>query len=51
VDPRGGSGLQGLRDRIAAVDGTLEISSPPRRGTVVRAVLPVAETAPHVTAA
>jgi len=51
VDPRGGSGLQGLRDRIAAVDGTLEISSPPRRGTVVRAVLPVTETAPHVTAA
>jgi PAS domain S-box-containing protein len=41
VDLRTGSGLQGLRDRVAAIDGTLEISSPPRRGTVVRARLPV----------
>jgi PAS domain S-box-containing protein len=51
VEPGGGSGLQGLRDRIAAVDGTLEISSPPRRGTVVRALLPVAGTTPQVPAA
>jgi PAS domain S-box-containing protein len=41
VDPRKGSGLEGLRDRIAAVDGTFEISSPPRAGTVLRAHLPV----------
>jgi PAS domain S-box-containing protein len=51
VNPYGGSGLQGLRDRIAALDGTLEISSPPRRGTVLRALLPVAEATPRVTAA
>ena len=48
VNPAGGgSGLQGLRDRIAAIDGILEISSPPRQGTVVRARLPAAEAA-HV---
>jgi PAS domain S-box-containing protein len=41
ADPSAGSGLQGLRDRIAAVDGTLEVSSPPCKGTVVRAHLPV----------
>jgi signal transduction histidine kinase len=41
ADPSAGSGLQGLRDRIAAVDGTLEVSSRPRKGTVVRAHLPV----------
>jgi PAS domain S-box-containing protein len=35
-----GSGLEGLRDRIAAIGGRLEISSPPRRGTVLRAHLP-----------
>jgi signal transduction histidine kinase len=36
-----GSGLLGLRDRIAAVNGTLEIESPPAAGTVLRARLPV----------
>ena len=41
VDPDGGSGLQGLRDRVAAIDGTLEIHSPPGHGTVLRARLPV----------
>jgi PAS domain S-box-containing protein len=51
VNPDGGSGLQGLRDRISALDGTLEIDSPPRAGTVVRALLPVGGRARHVTAA
>ena len=37
----GGSGLQGLRDRVAVVSGTLDIKSPPGGGTVVRARLPV----------
>jgi signal transduction histidine kinase len=41
VDPGAGSGLEGLRDRIAAVDGTLEITSPPGGGTILRAQLPV----------
>jgi PAS domain S-box-containing protein len=35
-----GSGLQGLRDRVAAVNGALEIVSPPGEGTVLRARLP-----------
>ena len=43
VDPSAGSGLEGLRDRIAAVDGTLEIRSRPQQGTVLRARLPVAD--------
>ncbi|HZO96341.1 MAG TPA: histidine kinase [Gaiellaceae bacterium] len=41
ADPRGGSGLWGLRDRVEALDGTLEVASSPGRGTVVRAELPV----------
>src|SRR5918992_3544622 len=41
ADPATGSGLEGLRDRIAAVDGTLAITSPPRAGTVLRAQLPI----------
>src|SRR5918992_465149 len=41
VDMSVGSGLEGLRDRIAAVDGTLEITSPARKGTILRAHLPV----------
>ena len=36
-----GSGLQGVRDRIAAVNGTLDIESRPAAGTIVRARLPV----------
>jgi signal transduction histidine kinase len=42
ADPTGGSGLRGLSDRVAALDGSLEVESPPGRGTVVRAVIPVA---------
>ncbi len=38
---RPGSGLQGLRDRIAAVNGTLTIDSRPGAGTVLRARLPI----------
>jgi glucose-6-phosphate-specific signal transduction histidine kinase len=41
VDPTAGSGLEGLRDCIAAVDGTLEITSSRREGTILRAHLPV----------
>ena len=37
----GGSGLRGLQDRIETLDGELLVDSPPGRGTVVRAVLPV----------
>jgi signal transduction histidine kinase len=35
-----GTGLMGLRHRVAALDGTLTVSSPPKGGTSVRAELP-----------
>ena len=35
-----GSGLRGLSDRVAALSGTLEVTSPPGRGTRLRADLP-----------
>jgi signal transduction histidine kinase len=37
----GGSGLRGLSDRVAALDGRLELRSPPGGGTTVRAEFPV----------
>ena len=37
----GGSGLRGLADRLAALDGRLVIDSPRGGGTVVRAMIPV----------
>jgi PAS domain S-box-containing protein len=40
ADMSSGTGLQGLRDRIAAVNGTLDIDSRPGTGTVLRARLP-----------
>jgi signal transduction histidine kinase len=36
-----GSGLAGLADRVGALDGVLEVTSPPGEGTVLRAVLPL----------
>jgi PAS domain S-box-containing protein len=38
---RPGSGLQGLSDRIEAVNGTLTIDSPAGAGTILRARLPI----------
>jgi signal transduction histidine kinase len=40
ADPSKGSGLRGLEDRVAALDGHLEVDSPPGRGTTIRATLP-----------
>ena len=51
VDPRNGSGLQGLRDRVAAIGGTLAIDSPPHAGTLVRACLPVPQVEERTAAA
>ena len=42
ADPDGGSGLLGLRDRVAALGGALGVASPRGGGTTVRAVLPLA---------
>ncbi len=39
--PDGGTGLLGLRDRVGAVGGSLELDSPPGGGTRVRARIPV----------
>jgi signal transduction histidine kinase len=41
ADLRGGSGLRGLADRVAALDGRLEVESPAGRGTTVRARIPI----------
>jgi signal transduction histidine kinase len=41
ADPKGGSGLRGLGDRVAALGGRLEVESPSGAGTTVRAVIPV----------
>jgi PAS domain S-box-containing protein len=41
ADPVGGSGLVGLRDRVEALGGSIEISSPPSRGTHVVVHLPL----------
>jgi signal transduction histidine kinase len=42
TDPARGSGLRGLADRVAALDGRLEVISPPGGGTRVVAELPCA---------
>jgi signal transduction histidine kinase len=41
ADPSVGSGLRGLADRVAALDGVLELRSADGGGTVVRADIPV----------
>ncbi len=40
ADERKGSGLQGLRDRVAALDGRFMVISEPGEGTLVRARIP-----------
>jgi signal transduction histidine kinase len=44
ADPARGSGLVGLRDRVEALGGTLEISSSPGRGTSLHARIPVSQS-------
>jgi signal transduction histidine kinase len=38
--PGQGTGLAGLRRRVEALDGTLQVESPPAAGTLVRVELP-----------
>jgi signal transduction histidine kinase len=40
ADPVRGSGLHGLADRVAALDGRLAVDSPLGRGTRLRAEIP-----------
>jgi signal transduction histidine kinase len=40
ADPKRGSGLRGLADRVAAVDGRLVVTSKPGAGTTVHAEIP-----------
>jgi signal transduction histidine kinase len=42
AEMNGGSGLRGLEDRVAALDGRLHVDSPPGEGTRIHADLPCA---------
>jgi signal transduction histidine kinase len=41
ADPEQGSGLKGLRDRVDALDGKIEVVSPPGEGTTLTIEIPV----------
>jgi signal transduction histidine kinase len=41
ADPTSGTGLRGLRDRVEALDGHLDVDSPPGLGTTVIAEIPL----------
>jgi signal transduction histidine kinase len=47
ADLAGGSGLQGLEDRVGALDGCVDIDSPAGGGTTVMATIPLHATAPR----
>ena len=47
ADPREGSGLLGLRDRVEAIGGTMRLMSPPGAGTALSVELPLHGQAPH----
>ncbi len=42
ADPEVGTGLRGLADRLAVIEGRLEIDSEPGRGTTITAKIPCA---------
>jgi signal transduction histidine kinase len=41
ADPQRGSGLVGLRDRVEALGGSIDVSSPIGRGTAIEVTLPI----------
>jgi PAS domain S-box-containing protein len=43
ANPAGGSGLRGLADRVAALDGRMDVVSPPGGGTTLRVEIPCEE--------
>jgi len=46
ADPRSGSGLRGLADRLAALDGTITVISPIGGGTRISAQIPIIQPMP-----
>jgi len=44
ANPESGSGLTGLADRVAALDGRLSVESPPGQGTTVSVEIPLTQT-------
>jgi signal transduction histidine kinase len=42
ANPDNGTGLRGLADRLAVIEGRLEVESPPGAGTTIRAKIPCA---------
>jgi signal transduction histidine kinase len=46
ADPRSGSGLRGLADRLAALDGTITVVSPVGGGTTISAKIPTIPPTP-----
>jgi signal transduction histidine kinase len=51
ADPHAGSGLRGLADRLAALDGTITVVSPTGGGTTISAQIPtIQRTTPPVPA-
>ena len=46
ADPRSGSGLRGLADRLAALDGTITVVSPLGGGTRISALIPTTQPTP-----
>jgi hypothetical protein len=51
ADAWAGTGLSGIADRVAALDGGVLIDSPPDGGTLVRAEIPFAAPVPAQRAA
>ncbi len=47
ADPGSGSGLSGLADRLAALDGTITVVSPVGGGTKISALIPTIQPTPH----
>jgi len=47
ADPAAGTGLRGLADRVDALGGVLQVTSPAGEGTTVTAELPIDAAGPE----
>ena len=47
ADPREGTGLRGIAQRLSAFDGTMTLSSPPGGPTLIRWEVPCASSSPR----